>query len=83
LILAKTVYALTYRLPEAWRIASKALSRKSIEVTERNQEEGLFIVQYDPDEQKVEDGSYWDEVVFLFGGIQSNEKTYLLKLEKK
>jgi len=66
----------------AWRIASKALSRKSIEVTERNQEEGLFTVQYDPDEQKVEDGSYWDEVVFLFGGIQSNEKTYLLKLEK-
>ena len=66
----------------AWRIASKALSRKSIEVTERNQEEGLFTVQYDPDEQKVEDGSYWDEVVFLFGGIQSNEKTYLLKLER-
>jgi len=66
----------------AWRIASKALSRKSIEVTERNQEEGVFTVQYDPDEQKVEDGSYWDEVVFLFGGIQSNEKTYLLKLEK-
>jgi outer membrane protein assembly factor BamC len=66
----------------AWRIVSKALSRKSIEVTERNQEEGLFTVQYDPDERKVEDGSYWDEVVFMFSGIQSNEKTYLLKLEK-
>lgn len=64
----------------AWRIVNKALSRKSIEVTGRNQEAGLFTVEYDPDEQKVEDGSYWDEVVFMFSGIQSNEKTYLLKL---
>ena len=66
----------------AWRIVNKALSRKSIEVTERNQEAGLFTVQYDPDEQKIEDESYWDEVVFMFKGIQSNEKTYLLKLER-
>jgi len=66
----------------AWRIVNKALSRKSIEVTERNQEAGLFTIQYDPDEKKVEDGSYWDEVVFMFKGIQSNEKTYLLKLEE-
>ena len=66
----------------AWRIVNKALSRKSVEVTERNQEEGLFTVLYDPEEKKVEDGSYWDEIVFMFSGIQSNEKTYLLKLEK-
>jgi len=66
----------------AWRIINKALSRKSIEVTERNQETRLITVKYDPDEKKVEDGSYWDEVVFMFTGIQSNEKTYLLKLEE-
>jgi len=66
----------------AWRIVNKALSRKSIEVTERNQEAGLFTVQYDPNEKKVEDGSYWDEIVFMFRGIQSNEKMYLLKLER-
>ncbi|MDD1618348.1 MAG: outer membrane protein assembly factor BamC [Methylococcaceae bacterium] len=66
----------------AWRIVGKALSRKSIEVTERNQEARLITVLYDPDEQKVEDGSYWDEVVFMFSGIQSNEKKYLLKLEE-
>jgi outer membrane protein assembly factor BamC len=66
----------------AWRIVNKALSRKSIEVTERNQEARLITVQYDPDEQKVEDGSYWDELKFMFSGIQSNEKTYLLKLEE-
>ena len=63
-----------------WRIVGKALSRKSIEVTERNQEAGVFTVHYDPDEQKVEDGSYWDELVFMFSGIQSNDKEYRLKL---
>jgi outer membrane protein assembly factor BamC len=66
----------------AWRIVNKALSRKAIEVTERNQETKLFTVRYDPDAQKVRDESIWDEVVFLFSGIQGNEKTYLLKLEE-
>jgi outer membrane protein assembly factor BamC len=66
----------------AWRIVNKALSRKSIEVTERNQEEGVYTVHYDPDEHKVEDGTYWDELVFMFSGIQTNDKEYRLKLEK-
>lgn len=67
-------------LARAWRIVGKALSRKSIEVTERNQEEGRFTVQYDPDEKKVEDGSLWDEAIFMFSGFQGNEKAYVLKL---
>lgn len=68
--------------PRAWRLVSKALSRKSIEVNDRNQAEGFFAVQYDPDEQKVEDGSLLDEAVFIFRGFQSNEKEYVLKLEE-
>jgi outer membrane protein assembly factor BamC len=67
---------------QAWRLVNKALSRKAIEVTERNQEAKLITVQYDPDEQKTQDGTYWDEVVFMFGGIRSNEQTYLLRLEE-
>lgn len=66
----------------AWRMVNKALSRKALEVTERNQEAKQFTVQYDPDEQTPKDESYWDEVVFMFKGIQSNEQTYLLKLEE-
>jgi len=66
----------------AWRMVNKALSRKSIEVTERNQDARLITVQYDPNEKQVEDGSYWDEVVFMFKGIQHNEHKYLLKLEE-
>ncbi len=65
----------------AWRMVNKALSRKAIEVTERNQEAKQITVQYDPDEQTPKDESFLDEVVFMFKGIQSNEQTYLLKLE--
>jgi outer membrane protein assembly factor BamC len=64
----------------AWRIVSKGLSRKSIEVNERNQEEKTFTVQYDPDEQPIEDGSYLDEINFMLHGFQGNEKEYKLKL---
>ncbi|MDO9423567.1 MAG: outer membrane protein assembly factor BamC, partial [Methylobacter sp.] len=52
----------------AWRMVGKALSRNSIEVPDRNQEERLFHVQYDPNKQVVEDGSFWDEIVFFFTG---------------
>jgi outer membrane protein assembly factor BamC len=64
----------------AWRMVGKALSRKSIEVTNRNQEEGLFHVQYDPNKLPVEDGSLWDEVVFFFKGFEVAEQEYVLKL---
>jgi outer membrane protein assembly factor BamC len=64
----------------AWRAVSKGLSRQSIEVSERNEAEKTFTVQYDPDEKPIEDGSYMDEINFMFHGFQSNEKEYVLKL---
>ncbi|NOT10926.1 MAG: outer membrane protein assembly factor BamC [Methylococcaceae bacterium] len=66
-----------------WRMVSKALSRKSIEVTNRNQDDAFFVVQFDPDEKKVEDGSLWDEAVFMFRGFQADEQEYVLKLEEQ
>ncbi len=64
----------------AWRMVGKALSRKSIEVTNRNQEEGLFNVQYDPGKQEVTDDSIIDEVKFFFQGFEITEQEYVLKL---
>lgn len=64
----------------AWRMVGKALSRKSIEVTNRNQEEGLFNVQYNPDKQEVTDDSIMDEVNFFLKGFQITEQEYVLKL---
>ncbi|MDP3009945.1 MAG: outer membrane protein assembly factor BamC [Methylococcales bacterium] len=64
----------------AWRVVSKGLSRKSIEVSERNQADKIFTVQYDPDEKPIEDSSYLDEINFMLHGFQGNDKEYKLKL---
>jgi len=67
-------------IAQAWRIVGKALSRKSVEVNLRNQEEKSFVVQYNPSEQKVEDESFWDELSFMFGGFETGDKEYLIEL---
>jgi uncharacterized lipoprotein len=66
----------------AWRILGKSLSRKALEVMVRDQESGLFTLKYDPDERSVKDLSYMDSLKALLGTLRSNEKTYLIKLEK-
>lgn len=66
----------------AWRMVGKALSRKSIEVTKRNQDERVFDVQYDPSKQDVKDGSVWDELVFMFKGFEANEQAFIVKLQE-
>jgi outer membrane protein assembly factor BamC len=67
---------------KAWRVVSKSITRNSIEVTGRNHEQGLITVQYDPDEKRVKDDSFMDEIYFIFQGIGANDETYLLKLEE-
>jgi outer membrane protein assembly factor BamC len=66
----------------AWRMVGKALSRKSIEVTNRNQDERVFDVQYDQSKQDVKDGSVWDELVFMFKGFEANEQAFTVKLQE-
>ena len=66
---------------KSWRIVGKALARKSVEIVGRNKPEGLFIVMYDPAEQKVTDDSLWDEVLFVFGQRSGKEQEYRIKLE--
>jgi outer membrane protein assembly factor BamC len=66
----------------AWRILGKSLSRKALEVMVRNQEAGFFTLKYDPDERSVKDLSYIDNLKGLLGTLTSNEKTYIIKLEK-
>lgn len=65
---------------KAWRVVDKALSRKSIEVTNRNKPQNTFSLHYDPNERKLEDGSLWDEALFIFSGFQGDEKQFLVKL---
>jgi outer membrane protein assembly factor BamC len=67
-------------LKQSWRIVDKALSRKAVEVTHRDQEGATFTVQYDPKDRDQKDGSLWDEAVFLFKGFEADEKVFNILL---
>jgi outer membrane protein assembly factor BamC len=64
----------------SWRMVAKALSRKAIEITARDQANSEFRVQYDPNESDFKDDNFWDEITFVFGKDHSQEKPYHLKL---
>lgn len=67
-------------VPMSWRMVSKALTRKTIEITARDQANAEFTVQYDPNESDFKDESIWDEITFVFGKDHSQEQPYRLKL---
>lgn len=67
---------------KAWRVVNKALSRNTIEVSERNHDKSQITVQYDPEEKKIQDDSFMDEINFLFRGIDVYDRPYVLKLEE-
>lgn len=64
----------------SWRMIGKALTGKGIEITARDQTNGEFAVQYDPNETDLKDGSFLDELTFVFGEDHSQEKPYRIKL---
>ncbi|MFK5949165.1 MAG: outer membrane protein assembly factor BamC [Methylococcales bacterium] len=67
-------------IERSWRIVGKALSGNAIEITNRDENDKLYTVQYDPDFKKVEDGSLWDEVLFIFGSDPANDKEFKIRL---
>jgi len=66
----------------AWRVINKSLSRNTIEVTERNHEQSHIKIQYDPNEVKMKDEGFMDEINFILHGIGVNSREYVLKLEE-
>jgi outer membrane protein assembly factor BamC len=67
-------------LSTAWNMVNKAISRQSIEVTERNQTDAVFTIQYELQPKKAQDKNIWDEVAFMFKGNQANDREYRVKL---
>ncbi len=67
-------------IARSWRIVGKALSHQSIEITDRDELAKVYFVQYDSDFEKVEDGSLWDEILFIFGSDPANEQQFGVKL---
>jgi outer membrane protein assembly factor BamC len=64
----------------SWRMIGKALSRKGIEITARDQANGEFRVQYDPNETDFKDESFLDEIAFVFAEDHNQTKPYQIKL---
>lgn len=67
-------------IEKIWRTVGKALSRHSIEIIDRDALDHVYFVQYDANFTKVEDGSLWDEVVFIFGSDPAQEEEFRVKL---
>jgi len=65
-----------------WRVVGKALTERSIEITDKDRSTATYYVQYDPDVQEVKDGSFWDELVFFFGDDPNQEKPYQVFLQQ-
>ncbi len=64
----------------AWRVVGKALTASSVEITDKNRADALYYVQYDPNMIIIEDGSFWDELVFFFGDDPNQERPYQIYL---
>ncbi|MCQ8180075.1 outer membrane protein assembly factor BamC [Methylomonas sp. SURF-1] len=67
---------------QAWWLVGKALSRQKLEVVERNVDKRYFFVKYDPNAMKPEDGSFLDEINFLFGDDPSRELEYRISVSE-
>ncbi len=70
-------------LVASWRIVNKTLSRKAIEITDRNVESRTFTVRFKTEnEQTSASNSYWSGIKSLFGSTPEIENVYLLKLDE-
>lgn len=67
---------------QATRLVGKALTRKEVEIVERNIDRGYYYVKYDPYAVEARDDSIWDEFVFLFGDDPSQEQEYRISVRQ-
>lgn len=66
----------------ATRLVGKALTRKQVEIVERNIDRGYYYVKYDPYAVEAKDESIWDELNFLFGEDPSQEQEYRITVKQ-
>lgn len=67
---------------QATRMVGRALSRKKLEVVERNIDKGYFYVKFDPNAVPATDDSIWDELNFMFGDDPSQEQEYRISVQQ-
>ncbi|MGR8930107.1 MAG: outer membrane protein assembly factor BamC [Gammaproteobacteria bacterium] len=69
------------KMPAA-RLVGKALTRKHVEIVERNIDRGYYYVKFDPNAVAAKDESIWDEFIFLFGDDPSQEQEYRIAVRQ-
>lgn len=69
-------------LARSWRIVGKAISRKNMEISERNLTGHYFEIHYDPEAKAMEDSSFWDDMRFIFGKENNQEQIYRVLLNE-
>lgn len=67
---------------QATRLVGKALTRKQVEIVERNIDRGYYYVKFDPYAVEAKDESIWDELNFLFGDDPSQEQEYRITVKQ-
>ncbi len=73
----KTFLRVNSSFAHVWRIIGKALTEVNVELTDKNREQAIYYVQYDPElEGADKDGSYWQELVFMFSADIHQELPY-------
>lgn len=62
-----------------WLAVNKALSRKSVEVTDRNSAAQMVSLRYEDPAQSAANRNLWDETLYILSGMPSTDKQYALK----
>lgn len=67
----------------AWNIVEQALELSNIEITDKNRDQGVFYVTFDPDSDESEDSTFIDTMTFFFFKDEYKEVSYKLTIGKQ
>ena len=65
----------------SWVLIEQALKLSEIEITDKNREQGVFYVNFDPDARDSKDAELIDSVTFFFFEDEYDAAAYKLKVE--
>ena len=62
----------------SWNIVEQGLKLSEIEITDKNREEGVFYLKFDPDNKSSKDSGLMDSMSFFFSKDDYDEAAYKL-----
>ncbi|MCF6202435.1 MAG: outer membrane protein assembly factor BamC [Methylococcaceae bacterium] len=79
----KPVIKIKKKFDRSWELVDQALKLEEIEITDKDREQGVFYVSYDPDNQHPADSSLIDKMTFFFFKDEYEEASYKLTVLKQ